>query len=174
MELANAMLRVGNGWDAMSEAEKKGEEVSEASRDQAFSATLRIMNCQGASMWAHQSEMRRVVGNESKWQEWRDILIECRDSYEFLPEVKGACYLLQYVKEAFFVEECQFRESDDNSGSESPSPDSKEYAKQEYERQQLKKSVAEERQKAKDDNQAKNVSQKKNTRRNNNKNGEKK
>ena len=173
MELANAMLRVGNGWDAMSEAEKKGEEVSEASRDQAFSATLRIMNCQGASMWAHQSEMRRVVGNESKWQEWRDILIECHDSYEFLPEVKGACYLLQYVKETFFVEECQFRESDDNSGSESPSPDSREYAKQEYERQQLKKSVEEERQKAKD-NQAKNVSQKKNTRRNNNKNGEKK
>jgi len=34
--------------------------------------------------------------------------------------------------------------------------------------------VEEERQKAKDDNQAKNVSQKKNTRRNNNKNGEKK
>jgi hypothetical protein len=78
------------------------------------------------------------------------------------------------VKEAFFVEECQFRELDDNSGSESPSPESREYAKQDYERQQLKKSVEEERQKAKDDNQAKNVSQKKNTRRNNNKNGEKK
>ena len=174
MELANAMLRVGNGWDAMSEAEQKGEEVSEASRDQAFSATLKIMNCQGAPMWAHQSEMRRVVGNESKWQEWRDILIECHDSYEFLPEVEDACYLLQYVKEAFFLEECQFRESDDNSGSESPSPESREYAKQEYERQQLKKSVEEERQKAKDDNQAKNVSRKKNKRGNNNKNGEKK